>query len=648
MTELNVFAKEFKSFLLPLLKNIFESNFLEAFQNSIYTIENKKHRFFYQIYTIYDDDIPLIRDLKTLLNMVTIIEKITDEAIMDDKTNQDLLEEKNAELPISIFKIPKIFLLIKKVGFISDLQLFVTNYNIYMSSNSILTHYLIYAKEFTWIVLLPLLTAKIQELKALYTQENIQKIVNIVIENLVLLEQYKENYEKRKISSPKEKEKENNDFITTLLRKGDSYLKKIYKDFEENFPLDIKSEAKNENLDNVLYYYKTNPADRDTVKNIKLLLNGIIAIKKVHNDRTEQVGFFGSYGWISTMIQNIKTAYYSFGEFDYEAIWSEQSSPFMKIIKDELQKLNATLEKIACIAGQFEIEFHLKEGILLNTVRYLIVRYNEITYQLKIPIDYIKQKDVFFLSRFEFNENYLIEIDKQVQTLREFLIYKNYPLISIPPNIIVALQMYITKYEDEICMDHDLLLIYQICLEATLNAKRDWTTVFMSSLESIATRLGRTIHSDVIQTLNSRMRYLTKQQRYLEEYLEDTVTHYQENPYLYVTVPQKEGSKKEAIVNLLKNHIRELNTEKEILTKTRDEEIAVKTKTSRFSINPDDVKPAMKNLITLKSKELLFFQSTLKKYEEKNTFEPIDSENNLPPKSAVLIAEMAHALRSNP
>ncbi|HEX2549296.1 MAG TPA: hypothetical protein VHM20_05665, partial [Gammaproteobacteria bacterium] len=467
------------------------------------------------------------------------------------------------------------------------------------------------------------------------THENLAKVENAFIEQMIEMEKYEENYARKKKLNLKENEIDKkaaleDDFVTILVKKSDSVVKKIYP--EEYFSRENKTDNSN-TLENFLNYYDINTKDTETIKNIKLLFNGMIGLKKVLNDHEEyqQSGFFQSVGWMTTFIKDLRRAYNSLFQFDYQAIIAEQSRPFIEEIKRQLKKLNLLLEKLACIADKLENELHLKDGYLLNHVELLLDRYNQITYELRIPIDYIRQKHVYYKARLDAHENDLMEIERQLIKLRHFLIFKNVPLGDIPYDTIVSLKDYIEKYNDDICMNRDRLDIYKDYLTDTLNTKRNLETFILSHFEMAANYLGLTIHNELMQSLRSRMLYLKKQQDFLEKRFADILEYYKQTPYIYF----KPHDKADAILPKLKKHIESLTQEKEILSKKSEEELK-NNKTSKL----EEIKPRLANQLQLKTNELCFFQSFIKKYEETNEVNPIEEKDILPPKSAMMIKEI--------
>ena len=130
-----------------------------------------------------------------------------------------------------------------------DAYNFYKNYKIYRSTNSIITSYLSYLEDVSLTVVLPKLVTKMRELYGLCTDENFDKVSNFLIEQVIVLEQYQDNYVRRKqgkmISEPVPKDEQSDDFVTMLVKKNDHYLRKMYKGkYDTHFSNDIKPDEK--------------------------------------------------------------------------------------------------------------------------------------------------------------------------------------------------------------------------------------------------------------------------------------------------------------------------------------------------------------------------------------------------------------------
>lgn len=574
-------------------------------------------------YIIFDDDLPIIRDLKACLNMLHAIEKGALKMLFSPK-----------EPALS---------LLNKLEILREAYDFRQNYEIFSATNNILTHYISHAKKFVITTVIPELIEKLLKVSQYITHENLKKMENLFTEQMIGLEKYKENYTQKKTSAIKEldidkKEEKEDDLITFILKKSDNCIKSIYP--EEYFSREIKLEANN-SLENFLNYYEINTKDTDTIKNIKLFLNSLIGIKKVLNDHEEyqQAGFLQSVGWMTTFVKDLRRVYQSLFQIDYQAIIAEKSNPFTETMKKQLQKLNGACEKIACILDELEGELHLKEdkgGYLLRHEELLLDSYNQITYELRIPVDYVRQKYMFLSARLASREKKLIEIDLQLEKLHEFMLYKSYALVNIPPDIIEGLKTYIKKYGDDICMNRDRLNIYKEYLDNTLKTKRGLKTFLFSHFEHASNQLGLTIHYELMHTLHSRMLYFQKQQQFLEKRFESTVEYDKKHPFIYF----KANDTIEAISPKIEKHIANISAEKDSLCQ-QSEDLLKNNKTLKL----EEFKPRLANLIQLKTKELKFFQSALKKYQETNSLAPLDEKDNLSPQSAVMLSEMQEIMR---
>lgn len=512
---------------------------------------------------IYDDDLPIIRDIKAFLNMLTAIERVTEK----------LTEQYS--FPTSITK---------KASLIQDYFDFMRNYKIYMATTSILTQYLTSLKDAV-ILILPKLIDKMIELSKLCNNENLEKAADFFIEQVIVLEQYQENYLQRKKAITK-KEPANvvkqaepqSDFISSLVLKTNLGLRSVYKDkYDIHFKTPVTTESKTENKSdsksvavdkkpenqpvNTIDYYPECKEDTDVIKHIKLLLNGVIGIKKVLDDNESYQKsdyMFSSISWAATAIGDLRRAYNSLHEFDYQAIIAEKSGPYTNMIKYYLNILNDLLERLACVADKFENEFRLQENTLLALVDLLVQRHNQITTELRInpevadkfenelglkdgsisklvvdllvkphnqlkeetqrqpqteqqtfdfktsQPDYVKQKNVYYKARQQARYNYICEIDTQIDDLKQFLFYRNHAIMDIPYYVIHSMQAYLNKYSDIVCLESGKLEKYNNYLNDALSVKRGIQTFIFSQLEYMANYWGWTIHAELMTTLSSR------------------------------------------------------------------------------------------------------------------------------------------------
>lgn len=647
---INQSAKELKELILVFVQEIIEPYFWEELTASLE--QNGSGN-----YHILDDDLPIMRDLKAFLNILTALERATEK-----------LTDRYALMAVS---------LVKKMEIIQDYIDAQRNYEIISSTNSILTYYLKYLKDITLTTIFPILIEKITELRKLFTMANLEKSTDFFIEKTILLETYQEHYVQKKLSAQNEVasdkiEEKNDDFISLIIKQNDEFLKKIYKDkydsyFKSEVKPELKSENKLDNIENFNDYYPDNKKDNETVKNVKLLLNGIKVIKKLVDDYAgyQKAGVLSRAAWMATFLMHLKEVYDKFQAFDYEAIIAENARPFTEKIKNLLKQLNDMLEDLACIADQFENEFRLKEGALLKHVKLLIDRHNQITCELRIPTDYVKQNYIYYKSRLLAREYYLTEIDTQIIELQKFMQFKDYALMDIPYYIIQAMQSYIKKYDDDICMNHDRLATYKKYLSDALDIKRGFKAFVMGQFEYIANRCGLTIHYELMKTLNDRMLYLQRQKIFLNERCERSKKYLKDNPYHYFKLSDiTKLGQQAAILKALKTRANELNSEKDkLLEKTgikknipsdqkskpgEEKAKPVEEKVKSEIVKLEAIRSRLANQIKLKTKEFGIFSLAMKKYEETYVFEqPIDmlkKEDGLTPNSMILLQEISEVL----
>lgn len=596
------------------------------------------------IYRILEDDLPVVRDLKAFLNMLTAIENMA----IKMAPQRGLF---GARLGNRITMMKPM---------IEDTYHFYKNYKIYRSTNSIITSYLSYLKDVSLTVVLPKLVTKMEELYRLCTEENFDKVSNFLIEQVIVLEQYQDNYVRRKqgkmIVEPVPKDEKGDDFVTMIVKKNDNYLRKIYKEkYDSHFCIDAKSDEKKTA---VIEYYPEKKIDTDVIKNLKLLSNGIIAIKKVLDDHEayQQSSIYNSVVYMSSFLLNLHKAYYYLSEFDYQAIIAEKSTPFTEEIKKQLGTLNEMLEKLVCIADQFELELHLKEGTLLGRIDLLIKQHNQIMNELRIPTDYLKQKHVYCRARLHSRQMLLSEIDTQIVKVSQFMAYRYHAVVSIPYVINHAMQEYITKYYDDICMDRGHLDKYQRYLTDAVYSNGARSFVW-KQFEYVANYYGQTIHSELMSALHNRLMYLQKQRLFILNKNQQIDSSYQENPFDYVQAAEIEEVGQQAVIyQLLKNRVEELNAENEKLFANavikKDLKPAKEVKNEAGDkkesllvdhVDKDRTKTRVFNKIQLKSKELHFFTSAVKAFEEKHiipTPDMISKEIGLSPESVMLLHEL--------
>lgn len=617
-------VKELKQFLINIVKEVIEQSSWDELEASLNPSKPG-------IYRILEDDLPIIRDLKAFLNMLTAIESMTEK-----------MTTKYALFGAALGN---------RIMIIDDVFVFNENYKIYRATNSIITHYLSYLKDVSLIVVLPKIVEKMQELQRLCTVENLDKASDFFIEQVITLEQYQDNYLQRKLTenSQEQKDDQGNDFINTIIKKNDQYLRRIYKEkYNAHFVGEVKLDDKNQIID----YYPENKIDTDIIKNLKLLSNGIIGVKKLldEHDAYKQSGIYGSgIYYVPSLFSHLRKVYSSLSEFDYQAIIAEKSTPFTDEIKKQLSALNGMLELLACIADQFELELRLKEGTLLKMIDLIINRHNQIMSELRISTNYLKQKHTYYDSRLSSRQVTISEIEGQIQKLRQFMAYKNHALIDIPYVVNNSLQEYIKQYNDDICMDRNHLKKYQKYLIDAVDVKRGFKSFIKSQLEYVANYYGRTLHAELMFSLDNRLQYLMKQRLYMLAKNQQMLEYHASNPYDHVKLTQiVELGHQAVILKLLKNRSTELESEKiELLPKVvMKKNSKSETKDSILTlddIDKDRTKPKIYNRIKQRFQELDFFASTIKTFETSKTVptpETIVKEVGISPKSFTLLHEL--------
>lgn len=618
-------VKELKQLITHIVKEVIE-------QSSWNELEASLDRYKSGIYRILEDDLPIIRDLKAFLNMLTAIESMTEK-----------MTTKYALFGAALGN---------RIMIIDDVFVFNENYKIYRSTNSIITHYLSYLKDLSLVVVLPKIVEKMEELHRLCTVENLDKASDFFIEQVITLEKYQDNYLQKKLTAglQEPKDEQGNDFITTIIKKNDQYLRSIYKEkyktyFVGDVPLD---ETQSQAID----YYPENKIDTDIIKNLKLLSNGIIGVKKLldEHDAYKQSGIYGSVIYYApALIGHLRKVYSSLSEFDYQAIIAEKSTPFTDEIKKQLSALNGMFEVFACIADQFELELRLKEGTLLKMIDLIINRHNQIMSELRIPTDYLKQKHTYYVSRLSVRQVTISEIERQIQKLRQFMAYKNHALIDIPYVVNNDIQEYIKQYNDDICMDRNHLKKYQTYLVDAVDVKRGFKSFIMSQLEYMANYYGRTLHAELMFSLDNRLQYLMKQRLYILAKNQQMLEYHASNPYDHVKLTQiGELGQQAIILKLLKNRSTELENEKKallpkvVMKKNSNTEIKDSIITLA-DIDKDKTKPKIYNRIKQRYQELDFFASAIKTFETNHaipTPEIIVKEVGISPKSFTLLHEL--------
>ncbi len=455
------------------------------------------------VYQINRDDLPLTRDLKALFNMLTAVEEMT--------TRYSLRV-------LSVFAMPQ------------NLLLFQKNYKVYMSTSSVLAHYLHDIKSFMIDKISALSTSLKINLFRLYrfcTTENLAKVAQIIIDKIVLLEKYKKEYEESKKKELEGKNEEakvdpNKGFFVELAQNIDFYLGTIYGGRydtlfkkEEDHKLDSKEEKKPS-------YYAEEAGDTDTVRHVKYFSNGILAIHRTlmayqnfkHSTHLEKLNPNITY----TLFLELKRAFVSLSNFDYRAIVAENAGPTAEKIKKQLWVLNGRFQECAGIIDQYECENNIKEGALLKYLAPLIKEYKGIVEKLQIKVDKEALDNVYQSFRMKKREEYLAQICSQLDSMEKFLGHQGDGIAITPRNRLIEIRDYVKKYEDDICMDRSHLKQYQNYLNEIIDWKptQGVRTFFWRKIDSAAHSLRMTLHSEIMDVFVTRQMYLRKQKHLLE------------------------------------------------------------------------------------------------------------------------------------
>lgn len=498
---------------------IFDETLWNEFKKSLdipksHQPENDTHEGHYNYkyqYVISNTDLPIFRDLKSLLNMVHAAERLT---------------EKQSLWALTIFNSLKVP---------SELYQLKINYQIFMSTNSVVTRELQLATNQFIENVLPKLSSLATKFITLLTVDNLGKLSDVVIENVIRLEQYQQEHkeEKRlanktthKDEEPKDdrineiiKKNQKKEGVFTALAKGaDDLLRYVYKEnFTKHFYSDEKREEKSK--DDSFVYFMESKDHRDTEKHLVKLRNGLVGIKKSLDDYetySTGSGIWASVSNISTFVGNLKRAYYELKEFNAKSIFAEQSGPLADKIKLRLKQLYGYLEKIACRANYYEDEFCFKEGLLLDRfVTPLIERYNEITSELKIPIDYKFQKKSFIQSRIASRKNRIQNIESDIDSLNPILEYKNTPFSNMSRNALTSIRDYILKYEDDISIDRDTLATIKIYINELINPDGGIKSFFKNQLDKLAHRFNIGSQITLMKSFENRRFSLYKQKDFI-------------------------------------------------------------------------------------------------------------------------------------
>ncbi|MHB1948027.1 MAG: PIN domain-containing protein [Gammaproteobacteria bacterium] len=581
MREINLFVTWLKTFLLTNANDFLEESVWEDFCKS--EIVDEEGGFFH----LFDDDFPGIRDLKVLINMLTVMERAT---------------LQSSKIMASLYLL-------------HDGYFFKRNFDVFMSTDSVLTHYLKDIEDYYYISLLPKIINSWNKLKPYLTKENLEKAREKFIEQFIALDRYQKSLHVKDHpeSQPEEvEEKPHEGLFTLLVKKNREYLKLIYtedeyktyfvkpKKVEVTTSADLKegdivsdkkevdSESKSDDkpvassFDETFDAYPEHEKDTNSRKHLKKLLNGVVEIKNVldvyekykkdiadYDKKTWSLVSLSSYvptkvyatTWIPTFFSELNQVYTSFNEFDYQALAAE---PVVEKVKRTLIDLNNEIEKLVCLADELEGQHGLKPGSLLKYVKeFILEQYDQITTELNIPVSRVQQKRLYQKARLQSREKYLKLIEKQIEQLTHFLGYKNVPLFYIKLDDIIALQKWIAKYENDISMNRDHLAKYKEYLSKALHDEFTFRKVIATGFEYLANVSGMTLHSELMNSLSKMRLYLIRQQAMLKTRYEALSVDYRENPYdNFKFADVKTGGDQKHILAALNNHIAKLNRDK--------------------------------------------------------------------------------------
>lgn len=549
----------------------------------------------YNGYVIHDDDLANIRDLKAFVNMLTIAEKMS---------------ETYALWPQKLYKW---------VTFPGNALDFYQNYKIYMATTSPMSHYLNSAKLVLMSIVAPWFKAKFYESLSLCTSENFQMIVEFIIERVVELEQFQEKYEALK-RKPIRSIDPNEGAIGATIRTSEFALRKIYGDEEYEVKFESKKAEKKEiekkdpdkkELEKTSHkgirdYYPEKKDEAKTVKHIKKFLNAVIGLGKLveHYDSYNKswTGIAEVFNGSTEFLQIVS----NFKEFDYKAIFAEQSNPLAKLIKDKLQSFNDGLKMMACYLDKIECETCIREGLLLNHLQTIIKYYNDIIDELGINIDTTAQKHIFRSARLESRKSYKKDIADQLQDLAHFRFYKDCALNKIPKLTLKGLMSYVEEYYDDICVDREHLAVYKKYLAEAIASKEGDDETLAVAFESIGNIFSMTIHSEVMEAFRKRRLYLTKMDKILDERTQKLDKLHQDHPFEFFNTDElKSSGHYKYILDALRSHLNELNEQNDTFTKS-----------AVYKQDPDKNKPPRYNgrwerKITSKGKEAGEFKTIL-------------------------------------
>lgn len=642
--------------------------------------------------TIYEHDLPSIRDLKAVFNILIAVERATEHYPL---------------MPLSVVKT------VELLQYKKDIQ---RNFAVYMATNSILTHHIEFAKAYFFRKMWPKLYGNLLRLIELCNAENLQVISEFVVENIILIELYQQNYllsQQKKLkditAGDKKDDKKhdtNDSFFTTLAVKGSTYLELFEREeYKKLLGIDkwwnllsqpsgsaANAESKlsagsgnvvaassgnasaagpaaattaslacaptagpgpavtadsasvpaavgglgfnsidhspsaslnqQASLEVNFEYRPEKAEDKVTIKELKKLLNGLIAFKKVLDDwesysKASVLDFDvrnTKAAWVVTLGWHLTEAYNFFSSFDYKAIFADQSRPLANLIKEKLKILNGSLQKLACLVDELEWDQCLKENTLLKHVQTLIQQYNQMTRELKIPVDYVAQKRVFYSARLVYRNQCVLTIEKQLRQLTEILKHRHQSLIRFPADLLTLLQQFIVEHEDSICIDRDNLEKYKIYLADVTKVKAGVMASLEGMYEHIQHRLGVSLHNQMMHSLHCRHLYLEKQKRILHDKIKRAEDEFKANPYDFIRTSDVQPRDQKFILLALNSRVEQLSKEKQDLFKSSF--FSEKAGASKFP----ESKERTANQAAIIAKEISVFRSALTQFSQDQNY----------------------------
>ncbi len=691
--DVNISVHWLQEIILSFAEHLFEPFLWDQF---------KAARGWRGLYRIYPDDIPSVRDTKSLLNLLSTIERVTNE---QKATNylawMSMYIQKKID-PIFIYLVAKY------------------NYQVYFSTDGFLTDYFVYGSEYAKKIILPKLISYFKRFIQICSFANLGPAVDVLTERVLLMERYQQDYltSKKnetglKISEEKDDKKEEGGFFYIAVKQGDYLLREEYKKYRlkvEEFDKKVtesdkklidlgKKETGNEikevqqekklvepevKVTNVekkvseigkkdvqqeeklsFNYYLEDAKDNDTEKNIKKFLNGIIGIKRFLDAYSEyqktnalDIKNFIRNG--STVISELKATFSNFQAFNYKAILATESGPLTHFIKNQIKQFNNILIKAACVADQIEGECFLKEGVLVKYIEDTFSLMLRMTDFLEISLDHSENKRLFYKARMRSYQSLINDIDSQLRNLQFFVIYKHHPMADIPAHMIKTIQIFITKYEDSISMDRSNLEKYKEYLSSALLENRNAVTFgIRNRLELLANIFHQTIHSEIMISFENRILYLQKQKAFLSYRYNKALKYFSDNPFdFFANEDIHRMAYQNLVLKALKKHVDDIDPERKSLAEkvgdSKKAEKELKTLESKLDSNGQEFKitdakvQLLNEKFKLSKREYKLFSETMNEFEknpELTIFHEMQKNGRLSHKSKVLLDEINEIAR---